>query len=83
MHAYKLSNEFLAEEIGSEISAPKYYHIVQQVCLRSLISVKHQFLCPAVISVIIMSAVISTKLCDLVKSSHAMVCEVESEVESL
>ena len=30
-----------------------------------------------------MSAVISTKLCDLVKSSHAMVCEVESEVESL
>ena len=31
VHAYKLSNEFLAEEIGSEINAPKYYHTVQRV----------------------------------------------------
>ena len=43
---------------------------------------KHQFLCPAVIS----AKQSITKLRDFVKSSHAailMMCEVESEVESL
>ena len=45
---------------------------------------KHQFLCPAVISVIIASTKQPiTKLRDLVKLSGAMMCEVESEVEPL
>ena len=39
---------------------------------------KHQFLCQAVISAIIMSAKYSiTKLHDLIKLLRAMVCEVE------
>ena len=52
-------------------------------CLRGPIFVKHQFHSPAVISAIIVYLQSNpiTKLRDLIKLSHAMACEIESEVE--
>ena len=61
-----------------------YYKIqvlYSEFCLQGPISVKHQLVYPVVLSVIIISVKLANH--DLVKSSHAVACEVESEVESL
>ena len=66
-----LGQHYIYSLSGSSISKRYIDLLYSGFCLQGSISAKHQFLCQAIISVAIL------------KSSHAMACEVESEVESL